>query len=173
MKSFFGSKADADQGKCSPGTTRKGSAKAKDDCSNTGPNGEPSSPTSRWHDTHPSKANYNLNGQVRTVGNDPDFLDSYFSNSRLSYIGSFKQRIKPKKSSSSRNQSKAGTQKFVMLVDMVCILPLASYGTLFGSSLLLSLSLNAYYIKQTNVFFRTVSLQWWLFEIIHSTGKSQ
>ena len=187
MKSFFGSKADADKhespakvdpGKCSPGATRKGSAKAKDDCSNTGPNGgsasnEPSSPTSRWHDTHPSKANYNLNGQVRTVGNDPDFLDSYFSNSRLSYIGSFKQRIKPAKSNSSRNQSKAGTQKFVMLVDMVCILPLASYGTLFGSSLLLSLSLNAYYIKQTNVFFRTVSLQWWLFEIIHSTGKSQ
>ena len=74
----------------------------------------------RWHDTLPSEANYHVNGQTRTVGNDPNFLESYFSNSRLSYIGSFKQRVKPSTTSASRPQSKVGTRKFVLLVDMDC-----------------------------------------------------
>lgn len=30
----------------------------------------------RWADTDPSKSNYHINGQVRTVGNDPNFLES-------------------------------------------------------------------------------------------------
>jgi hypothetical protein len=30
----------------------------------------------RWVDTDPSKSNYHINGQVRTVGNDPNFLES-------------------------------------------------------------------------------------------------
>jgi len=88
----------------------------------------------RWQDTHPSKANYNhhhhLGEQIRTVGNDPNFLDSYFSNSRLSYIGSFKQRVKPTKNkpknknsntvSSSSSRFQTGGRKFVLLVDMDC-----------------------------------------------------
>lgn len=49
------------------------------------------------------------------------FLESYFSNSRLSYIGSFKQRAK---SSGVRDGAsstlRAGCMKFVMLVDMDC-----------------------------------------------------
>jgi DNA repair protein REV1 len=35
---------------------------------------EPDTP--RWADTDPSKSNYHINGQVRTVGNDPNFLES-------------------------------------------------------------------------------------------------
>ncbi|KAL7542910.1 hypothetical protein ACHAXR_012758 [Thalassiosira sp. AJA248-18] len=87
-------------------------------CSNVCSTNESSS--HRWQDTHPSKANYHLNGQVRTVGNDPNFLDSYFSNSRLSYIGSFKQRVKPTKTKAPRSQAKLGARKFVLLVDMDC-----------------------------------------------------
>ncbi len=71
----------------------------------------------RWHDTHPSQASYHLNGQVRTVGNDPNFLESYFRNSRLSYIGSFKQRIKQTKQT-CRSRAKEGSRMFVLLVDM-------------------------------------------------------
>ncbi|KAL7553046.1 hypothetical protein ACHAWF_016292 [Thalassiosira exigua] len=73
----------------------------------------------RWQDTHPSKAKYTLNGQVRTVGNDPNFLESYFQNSRLSYIGSFKQRVKSTKTLVPRPRLK-GAKKFVLLVDMDC-----------------------------------------------------
>ena len=32
--------------------------------------------TNRWADTDPSKCKYHLNGRVRTVGNDPTFLES-------------------------------------------------------------------------------------------------
>jgi hypothetical protein len=74
----------------------------------------------RWEDKHPSAANYHINGQVRTVGNDPNFLESYFSNSRLSYIGSFKQRVKPTKQTACHSQSITGARKFVLLVDMDC-----------------------------------------------------
>ncbi|KAL3768046.1 hypothetical protein ACHAW5_001433 [Stephanodiscus triporus] len=74
----------------------------------------------RWEDKPPSEANYHINGQVRTVGNDPNFLESYFSNSRLSYIGSFKQRVKPTKQAACHSQSIIGARKFVLLVDMDC-----------------------------------------------------
>ena len=74
----------------------------------------------RWQDKHPAEANYHINGQVRTVGNDPNFLESYFSNSRLSYIGSFKQRVKSAKQTAGSSQSNVGARKFVLLVDMDC-----------------------------------------------------
>jgi hypothetical protein len=74
----------------------------------------------RWQDTHPSETNYHLNGQVRTVGNDPNFLESYFSSSRLSYIGSFKQRVKHTKQAASSSKLSAGSTRFVLLVDMDC-----------------------------------------------------
>lgn len=49
------------------------------------------------------------------------FLESYFSNSRLSYIGSFKQRVKSSGAIKDGTSSvRAGCQKFVMLVDMDC-----------------------------------------------------
>ncbi|KAL7463117.1 hypothetical protein ACHAXS_003497, partial [Conticribra weissflogii] len=74
----------------------------------------------RWSDQPPSKSNYLINGQIRTVGNDPNFLESYFSNSRLSYIGSFKQRVKTNSANPSISQSKCGSKRFVLLVDMDC-----------------------------------------------------
>ena len=89
--------------------------KAPNECSADEPKSQ-----HRWQDKHPAEANYHINGQVRTVGNDPHFLESYFSNSRLSYIGSFKQRVKPAKQTAGSSQSKVGARKFVLLVDMDC-----------------------------------------------------
>jgi DNA repair protein REV1 len=74
----------------------------------------------RWQDKHSSEASYHIDGQVRTIGNDPNFLESYFSNSRLSYIGSFKQRVKATKQTACRSEPVAGARKFVLLVDMDC-----------------------------------------------------
>jgi DNA repair protein REV1 len=53
-----------------PGTKSLKSFFGPESCSNEKPN------TNRWADTDPSKSNYYINGQVRTVGNDPDFLES-------------------------------------------------------------------------------------------------
>ena len=75
----------------------------------------------RWRDTDPSEASYQLDGQIRTVGNDPNFLDSYFAFSRLSYIGSFKQRVNPSQNNAgTRPKLKEGSTRFVMLVDLDC-----------------------------------------------------
>lgn len=64
-----------------------------------------------------------LNGKIRTVGSDPNFLDSYFSNSRLSFIGSYKQRM-ASASPSTRNRSRTGASKnatrLVFHIDMDC-----------------------------------------------------
>lgn len=87
---------------------------AKQECTTSEPKSH-----QRWHDTNPSKANFFLNEHVRTVGNDPNFLESYFSNSRLSYIGSFKQRVKPTKQAAC-TQVIDGSTRFVLLVDMDC-----------------------------------------------------
>ena len=63
---------------------------------------------------------------VRTVGSDPDFLDSYFRNSRLSFIGSFKQRVKStgEASSSPARRRPANTtnvdERYVFHVDIDC-----------------------------------------------------
>lgn len=65
-------------------------------------------------------------GGHRTVGTDPNFLESYFSSSRLSYIGSYKQRMKetaPSKKNGpqphpSNNTSNDLATRFVFHVDM-------------------------------------------------------
>ena len=80
---------------------------------------ESSVTSNKWRDRLPSEASYSLNDKVRTTGNDPNFLASYFANSRLSYIGSFKQRIKPTKKAGCSSPSK-GAHRFVLLVDMDC-----------------------------------------------------
>jgi len=75
----------------------------------------------RWRDRDPSEASYQVDGQIRTVGNDPNFLDSYFASSRLSYIGSFKQRVNPSQNAAgTRPKLKEGSTRFVMLVDLDC-----------------------------------------------------
>jgi DNA repair protein REV1 len=60
-----------------------------------------------------------VNGRVRTVGTDPNFLESFFASSRLSFIGSYKQRAKQSK---KNHQSVDGTsnERFVFHVDMDC-----------------------------------------------------
>mmetsp|Transcript_6935 Transcript_6935/g.14475 ORF Transcript_6935/g.14475 Transcript_6935/m.14475 type:complete len:437 (-) Transcript_6935:3-1313(-) len=60
-----------------------------------------------------------INGRIRTVGTDPDFLESFFRNSRLSYIGSFKQR-KTRRLPSPSSKKKSTGERFVFHVDMDC-----------------------------------------------------
>jgi hypothetical protein len=59
-----------------------------------------------------------INGRVRTTGTDPHFLESFFNQSRLSFIGSYKQRARPtlQKKAARRN----GERRFVFHVDMDC-----------------------------------------------------
>ena len=57
----------------------------------------------------------------RNVGNDPNFLESYFASSRLSFIGTFKQRLKQTSANDgSFKNRKEGSQCFVFHVDMDC-----------------------------------------------------
>ena len=55
-------------------------------------------------------------------GTDPNFLESYFNSSRLSFIGSYKQRIAPQMMSSPTKSriSSANLRRFVFHVDMDC-----------------------------------------------------
>ena len=57
----------------------------------------------------------------RTTGTDPHFLEEFFNNSRLSFIGSFKQRTRasPVKASMTSHKS-PGARRFVLHVDMDC-----------------------------------------------------
>ena len=65
---------------------------------------------------------------TRTVGTDPDFLNSYFQNSRLSFIGSFQQRVAQKQqrdgqsaSSPSRRRNPGEKyERFIFHVDIDC-----------------------------------------------------
>jgi hypothetical protein len=59
-----------------------------------------------------------INGRVRTTGTDPHFLESFFNQSRLSFIGSYKQRARQtlQKKAARRN----GERRFVFHVDMDC-----------------------------------------------------
>jgi BRCT domain, a BRCA1 C-terminus domain len=61
-----------------------------------------------------------INGRVRTVGTDPNFLENFFSKSRLSFIGSFKQRARssPAKVTNSAKQPPHDTQRWVFHVDI-------------------------------------------------------
>ena len=58
-----------------------------------------------------------INGTIRTVGTDPDFLSSFFRNSRLSYIGSFKQR---RNNRSDHRVTCTKGNSFVFHIDMDC-----------------------------------------------------
>lgn len=59
-----------------------------------------------------------IDGRVRTVGTDPQFLESFFAASRLSFIGSYKQRAKqsPTKKIVQSDQQ----QRFIFHIDMDC-----------------------------------------------------
>ena len=74
------------------------------------------------HTTGKTDAKY-INGKIRTVGTDPNFLDSFFKNSRLCFIGSYKQRItavdSPSKAAVAQN-SKDFKKRLVFHVDMDC-----------------------------------------------------
>ncbi len=63
-----------------------------------------------------------INGKIRTVGTDPNFLDSYFASSRLSFIGSYKQRAPSAHLSNGTGSSHAssGAKKLIFHVDMDC-----------------------------------------------------
>jgi DNA repair protein REV1 len=63
-----------------------------------------------------------LSSSPSTTGTDPNFLDSFFSNSRLSFIGSYKQRTSeitsPSKNLCARKSK--NDKRFVFHVDMDC-----------------------------------------------------
>jgi len=66
-------------------------------------------------DKNDNTDNKYIDGKIRTIGTDPKFLDSYFSSSRLSFIGSFKQRTSSKSHSYSSNST-----RLIFHVDMDC-----------------------------------------------------
>jgi BRCT domain, a BRCA1 C-terminus domain/impB/mucB/samB family len=59
-----------------------------------------------------------IDGRIRTVGTDPNFLESFFAASRLSFIGSYKQRARqsPRKTNTLQTEG----DRFVFHVDMDC-----------------------------------------------------
>jgi DNA repair protein REV1 len=63
-----------------------------------------------------------INGRVRTVGTDPNFLENFFSKSRLSFIGSFKQRARTSPGKTSKNHQhhheSLRTERWVLHVDI-------------------------------------------------------
>jgi nucleotidyltransferase/DNA polymerase involved in DNA repair len=61
-----------------------------------------------------------FSGGMRTVGTDPNFLESYFSKSRLSFIGSFKQRLGKSKGPQRQAAHSADAKRFVLHIDMDC-----------------------------------------------------
>ena len=65
-----------------------------------------------------------IDGKIRTVGTDPTFVENYFKSSRLSFIGSYKQRIPNHASKNSEGVEKDATsiskngKRFIFHVDM-------------------------------------------------------
>lgn len=62
-----------------------------------------------------------INGRVRTVGTDPNFLETFFSESRLSFIGSFRQRACGKSTAPSAPESRDRDRpknRYILHVDM-------------------------------------------------------
>jgi len=60
-------------------------------------------------------------GVSHTVGTDPHFLENYFKNSRLSFIGKFKQRLKSTAKNVTLNAlNKKTSTKYVFHVDLDC-----------------------------------------------------
>jgi nucleotidyltransferase/DNA polymerase involved in DNA repair len=87
------------------------------------------SPVNHGHSTNlgiltsPNKTDKKfIYGKLRTVGTDPNFLDSYFASSRLSFIGSFKQRTPSTHYSNVTVPSPlfSNSKKLVFHVDMDC-----------------------------------------------------
>lgn len=72
-------------------------------------------------DKSPADDRY-INGRIRTVGTDPNFLESFFAASRLSFIGSYKQRTRqsPVKNSFHAGPLSLHSERFVFHVDMDC-----------------------------------------------------
>lgn len=64
------------------------------------------------------KDNKYIQGRIRTIGTDPNFLDSFFNASRLSFIGSFKQRAKVSPTKKREALSTKHTRRFVLHIDM-------------------------------------------------------
>ncbi|CAJ1952504.1 unnamed protein product [Cylindrotheca closterium] len=63
-----------------------------------------------------------INGRIRTTGTDPDFLENYFNNSRLSFIGSYRQRSESAGANAPNtlNKDLANLPSYVFHVDMDC-----------------------------------------------------
>lgn len=67
-----------------------------------------------------------INGRIRTSGTDPYFLDSFFANSRLSFIGSYQQRTSSTRQVgaidilNNSSSSSSSARRFVFHVDMDC-----------------------------------------------------
>ncbi|GFH46551.1 hypothetical protein CTEN210_03025 [Chaetoceros tenuissimus] len=59
-------------------------------------------------------------GTIRTTGTDPNFLDAYFASSRLSFIGSFKQRLTKSRQKSHTAARGLNAKRFVFHIDMDC-----------------------------------------------------
>ena len=73
------------------------------------------------HKQQQTTATCGNNANVKTVGNDPNFLDSYFRNSRLSFIGSFQQRkqhLPQNQHKQQKQQEKKDSLRFVFHIDM-------------------------------------------------------
>jgi len=79
----------------------------------------PKSPSVESDPNSRTDAKY-INGRIRTVSTDPTFLDSFFQNSRLSYIGSFKQRKMKRKPSPKKAALDVDSVRLVFHVDMDC-----------------------------------------------------
>lgn len=85
-------------------------------------NQSPAKRESRRATTDPQNDRY-INGRIRTVGTDPNFLESFFAASRLSFIGSYKQRAKqsPTQHEQAFARDLAGfSERFIFHVDMDC-----------------------------------------------------
>jgi DNA repair protein REV1 len=59
-----------------------------------------------------------IDGRIRTTGTDPNFLESFFDQSRLSFIGSYKQRAR--QTTQKKVSRRKGDHRFVFHVDMDC-----------------------------------------------------
>lgn len=77
--------------------------------------------TLKQPDTTDKKDNRYIDGKVRSVGTDPNFLDSYFASSRLSFIGSFKQRTSSTHHPNNMSHKhSSNTKRLIFHVDMDC-----------------------------------------------------
>lgn len=64
-----------------------------------------------------------IHGRIRTVGTDPHFLDSFFAASRLSFIGSYRQRARQQSPAAAKTKQSRQInpgERYVFHVDMDC-----------------------------------------------------